>query len=106
MSVPYIDGVVTGDTGRQAAVKFLVDSGASYTLLPREAWQAIGLEPKRTAVFTLADGSALERKVSECLITLAGEQGVVGEGTRPLYSARTETRPYWASSRSRYWVLS
>ena len=45
MGVTYIEGVVTGLTGKQATVRFLVDSGATYTLLPHEGWQAIGLSP-------------------------------------------------------------
>jgi clan AA aspartic protease len=51
-------------------VRFLVDSGATYTLLPHGVWQQIGLTPKRKAGFSLADGTVLERAVSECHITL------------------------------------
>lgn len=70
MAVIYLEGVVVGPTGKQATVRFLVDSGATYTLLPQEVWQAIGLTPKRSAVFTLADGTTVERRISECYITL------------------------------------
>lgn len=42
-----------------------VDSEATYTLLPEEVWQAIGLSPKREHTFTLADGSMIIRKVSK-----------------------------------------
>jgi len=70
MDVTYIEGVVTGPTARQATVRFLVDSGATYTLLPYRAWQAIELRPKRSLVFTLADGTTVERQVSECHIAL------------------------------------
>lgn len=34
MGITYIEGVVTGPTGKQARVRFLMDSGATYTLLP------------------------------------------------------------------------
>ena len=70
MGVTYIDGVVTGPTARQATVRFLVDNGATYTLLPYRAWQEIELRPKRSLVFTLADGTTVERQVSECHIAL------------------------------------
>ena len=70
MGVTYIEGVVTGSRRRWAAVRFLVDSGAAYTLLPHDIWQAIGLAPKRSMTFTLADGTAIERKISECHIAL------------------------------------
>lgn len=51
-------------------VRFLVDSGATYSLLPHDVWQAIGIEPRRQMSFTLADGTAVERSVSECYIML------------------------------------
>lgn len=60
-------------------MRFLVDSGATYTLLPHEDWQAIELSPKRPVTFALADGTTVERKVSECHITLPQ-----GEGHTPL----------------------
>ena len=40
MGVTYIKGVVTGPTGNQATVRFLVDSGGTYTLLPHKDWKA------------------------------------------------------------------
>lgn len=70
MGVTYIDGVVTGPTGQQRSVRFLVDSGASYTLLPYDDWQAIGLTAKRSEAFSLADGTTVTRDVSECHIAL------------------------------------
>ena len=70
MGITYIEGVVRGSRDQNADVRFLVDSGATYTLLPYDVWQRIGLTPKRTVSFTLADGSLVERAVSECHITL------------------------------------
>jgi clan AA aspartic protease len=70
MGVTNVEGIVRGPDGRTAPLRFLVDSGASYTLLPYETWQAIGLAPKRTMSFSLADGTTVERGVSECHITL------------------------------------
>ena len=45
MAVPFMEGTVSGPTGKQATVEFLVDSGATYTLLPLSVWQEIGLTP-------------------------------------------------------------
>ena len=53
----------------------MVDSGAKYSLLPRAAWRAIGLRPKRRMSFVLADGTVIERDVSECHITLPQGDG-------------------------------
>lgn len=70
MGLTFVEGVVRSQQGQTATVRFLVDSGATYTLLPHDVWQQMGLTPKRTVRFTLADGSIVERAVSECHITL------------------------------------
>jgi clan AA aspartic protease len=70
MGITFVEGTVTGPEGKQCTLKFLVDSGATYSLLPPECWQAIGLEPRREMEFRLADGSAMRRKISECRLTL------------------------------------
>lgn len=43
MAIIYLEGRLTGPTGKQATVKFLVDSGATYTLLPFEDAHDAGL---------------------------------------------------------------
>ena len=70
MGVTYIEGIVRGANAREATVRFLVDSGATYTLLPYEVWRQLGLTPTRRVTFMLADGTAVERGVSECYIIL------------------------------------
>jgi predicted aspartyl protease len=83
MGITYIEGKVRSPTGRERAVRLLVDSGASYTLLPATVWKAIGLKPKRKLEFALADGSVISRGISECLIILPQGEGhtpvVLGE---------------------------
>lgn len=74
MRITYIEGVVRGEDG-EASVRWLVDSGATYTLLPTEAWQRIGLKAKRSVGLTLADGTQVERNVSECYILLPQGEG-------------------------------
>lgn len=66
MGLFHTDGTVTAPTGKQAAVKLLVDSSATYTLLPETVWQAIELEPLDSVERTFADGTEAERRVSEC----------------------------------------
>ena len=74
MGITYIEGQAKGPRGKQANVKFLVDSGATYSLLPKVVWQTIGLKPKRKMSFTLADGTTIERAISEVyLMFLQGE---------------------------------
>lgn len=94
MGLMFIEGIVTGVKRKQATVRFLVDSGATYSLLPKKDWQAIGLRPKRTISFTLADGTVIKRDVSECHISLPQGEGhtpvILGEsGDEPLLGAVT-----------------
>ena len=70
MGVTYVEGQVKGPSGKQETVRLLVDSGATYSLLPKAVWEAIELEPKRKVSFAMADGTALERSVSEAYLIL------------------------------------
>jgi len=82
MGITYIVGKVRGPSGEEE-VRFLVDSGATYTVLPEKVWRRIGLNPLREHEFTLADGTIIRRKVSECYISLPQGEGhtpvVLGE---------------------------
>jgi len=71
MRITYIQGRVKGPKGKRAEVRFLVDSGATYSVLPKKVWQTVGLKPKRKMTFSLADGTRIERSVSEVLVKLA-----------------------------------
>ncbi len=89
MGITYAEGTLTGPTGRQATLPFLVDSGAVYTLVPHDVWKDLGLKPKRIVTFSLADGSSIDRPVSECHIRLQHGDGhtpvILGEpGDDPL----------------------
>lgn len=75
MGITYIEGRVKGPTRKEKQVRFLIDSRATYSLLPQKVWQTIGLSPKREHTFALADGSMITRKVSECYITLSQGEG-------------------------------
>ncbi|MDW8350289.1 MAG: aspartyl protease family protein [Anaerolineae bacterium] len=75
MGLTFIEGLVTGPSGKQARVNFLVDSGATYTLLPDSVWRELELHPKRQMTFTLADGTAIVRPIAEAHIALAGMDG-------------------------------
>lgn len=72
MGLTYVQATVSGPKGRSRRLKFLVDSGAHYTVLPRAVWQALGLKPQQKMAFVLADGTEIDRSVSECRIRLEG----------------------------------
>jgi predicted aspartyl protease len=56
--------------GRPIEERFLVDTGAVYTVLPEKLWRTLKLKPQRTVEFTLADGTFIIRGVSECRFTI------------------------------------
>ena len=55
---------------------FLVDTGATDCLVPRQHLEAIGLEPEGERIYSLADGSELQMLVTTGRIEFMGE--VVG----------------------------
>ncbi len=75
MGMTYVTGTLTGPNGKEAVLEFLVDGGASYTLVPDGVWQELGLAAKRKLTFTLADGTKVDRAVSECHLRLPGGNG-------------------------------
>ncbi len=75
MGITYVQGTVRGPTGTEADVRFLIDSGATYSLLPEPVWTAIALSPKREMEFVLADGSTVRRAVAECHVSLPQGEG-------------------------------
>src|SRR5438552_15174565 len=75
VGLSYVQGTVRGPAGAEATVRFLIDSGATYSLLPDAVWRAIGLVPKREMEFVLADGTSVHRSVSECYLALPQGEG-------------------------------
>lgn len=70
MGITEIEGTVTGPGGKRVAVIFLVDSGATFTVLPQKVWREIELVPADAITLCLADGTHIERKMSECWIEI------------------------------------
>ena len=86
-----VEGVVRRE-GRAARVRFLVDSGAAYTVLSEPVWKELGPEPKGETEFLLADGTVIRRHVSEALLELPG----YGERHTPVCWGSRATRTCWA----------
>jgi len=57
---------------RSVRVRFIVDSGAVYSVLPESVWKRLRLRRSRDAQFSLADGTVIERGVSRCTFEIAG----------------------------------
>ena len=50
---------------RKVTDKFLVDSGASLTVLPESSWKQLRLKPRNTIAVMLADGRVVTRDVGQ-----------------------------------------
>ncbi len=79
---------------RKAAVNFLIDSGAVYSLVPAPTLKKLEIRPHRKVDFALADGTTITRRVGDAYFEFKGEGGaapvIFGEkGDEPLLGATT-----------------
>jgi clan AA aspartic protease len=79
---------------RRVEVRFLVDSGAVYSLAPAATLKRLGIRPHRSVEFALADGRTVTRKVGDAYFELNGLGGAAPvifgeEGDEPLLGATT-----------------
>src|SRR3989442_453370 len=84
----------TRRTRRKETVKFLIDSGAVYSLVPRTTLKRLGIRPHREVDFSMADGTILTRQVGDAYFEFQGTGGaapvIFGEkGDEPLLGATT-----------------
>lgn len=55
--------------------RFLVDSGATFTVVPENTLKKLGIKPIRKEEFVLADGKVISRKVGSALYEYEGIEG-------------------------------
>jgi clan AA aspartic protease len=60
---------------RSAKLRFLVDSGALYSVVPAGTLLRLGIKPHSTRTFTLADGTEIERKMGDASFAFDGVRG-------------------------------
>jgi clan AA aspartic protease len=63
------------DPTRVADVDMVVDSGAIYSVVPGEVLRRIGVEPRATHEFGLADGKTVRRAVGDVRYEIDGASG-------------------------------
>jgi clan AA aspartic protease len=91
-SVPIEIGVA--GNGRWERIDALVDTGASYTSVPRDVLVRLGIQPQYRRRFRIADEGSIEREVGEARTRLNGAEMttpvIFGEpGGTPLLGAVT-----------------
>ena len=55
---------------------FLVDSGATLTVLPEGVWKSLAIEPEAEVTVSMADGRLAHRKVGAARIRFQGRQAL------------------------------
>ncbi len=81
-------------SGKKIEIQFLIDSGAVYSLVPKEQLKILGIKSYKTVDFSLADGSKITRQVGDAYFEYKGEGGaapvIFGEkGDEPLLGVTT-----------------
>ena len=75
MSIPFVYATIEGPEHDKKQVEFLVDSGATYSVIPNSVWRTLKLKPEETLTVSLADGRKLKRRSSRCRIEYRGRNG-------------------------------
>ena len=64
--------VFSADGSRSVTVDALVDTGSTYTCLPRAVLRALGLAPDRKIPARLPEGGGVEEEIGEVRVRLQG----------------------------------
>ena len=60
---------------RRVRLRMLVDSGAAYSVIAGATLQKIGIRPRGTRSFILADGTEITRRIGVATFHFRGEEG-------------------------------
>lgn len=76
MGLTFIKAKLTNpkDSTKFFSDDFLVDTGATYTLIPKSSVDLLNLQPRRTIEVVLADGKVMTRGVGEVLLEMNGQE--------------------------------
>jgi len=82
------------ESTKKVEIKFMIDSGAVYSLVPSDFLKQLGIKPYKAVEFSLADGTTIKRKVGDAYFEYKGEGGaasvIFGEkGDEPMLGATT-----------------
>jgi predicted aspartyl protease len=77
MGMTVVEVVVkkSHEARKARSVKFLVDSGAVYSVVDASILRALGCKPHRRKSFFLADGTAIERRIGDAYFEYGGIGG-------------------------------
>lgn len=76
MGITNVDLIIKNplDTKKQITHEFLVDSGASFTVIPNDIVKKLGLKANFYREFMLADGKKMERAIGSAIVRFGEEE--------------------------------
>jgi aspartyl protease family protein len=77
MGLTCIEATIANPVHRRKSerVKFLVDSGAAYSVVPEAVLRRVGVKPRSKRNFILADGTTVTRRMGEALFRFDHREG-------------------------------
>ena len=77
MGLTYVKALVInpGNPKKKLRLQFLVDSGAVYSVVPESHLRKLGITPRGSKTFTLADGTEVSRKYGHAVFALKDAEG-------------------------------
>lgn len=77
MGLTYIEATISNPARprKSERVKFLVDSGAAYSVVPAAVLRRVGIKPRTKREFILADGTTVTRRMGEALFRFNHQEG-------------------------------
>lgn len=94
MGISYVEGILSHPVkaASRVGLRFLVDTGAFYTTVPRDTLRTLGIRPSREEVVRCADGRKARWKVGEARLSVNGRSTTTSvlfgkANTQPLLGA-------------------
>lgn len=77
MGLTYVQATIANPAHprRSARLKFLVDSGAAYSVVPTSVLKRLGIKRGKIKTFILADGTEVKRSIGQALFRFNGDEG-------------------------------
>ena len=77
MGITYVKAKIVNPQfpKKQVEQEFLVDSGATYSVMPKQELLKIGIKPHRKQEFFLADGTKIIREIGDAIFEFEGLKG-------------------------------
>jgi len=73
VSLTYLTVKVTGEKNKSFERRFLIDSGATYSVVPAKILKKLGVQPIDKQTFILGNGETIEKEIGEAKFEVSGK---------------------------------